>query len=105
MRLERFLVILTLTLLSLAPAAAQYRRKFPLPAPGVPGSLGVNIHFTDPRQGAMEQLAAAGFRWIRMDFTWGGGERVKGEYNFAPYDRLMAQLDRHKIRPIFILDY
>ncbi len=105
MRLERYSLALALLLTAMAPAAAQYRQKFPLPVPGVPASLGVNIHFNDPRAGEMEQLAAAGFRWIRMDFSWGGIERVRGQYDFAAQDRLMAHLDRHKIRPIFILDY
>ncbi|HLK61232.1 MAG TPA: cellulase family glycosylhydrolase [Chthonomonadaceae bacterium] len=71
----------------------------------VPDALGVNIHFTDPRPGEMEQLAGAGFRWVRMDFFWGGIERRKGVYDFAAYDRLMATLKAKKIRPIFILDY
>jgi len=105
MRLKRIALILILLIVTMAPAVAQYRQKYPLPTAGVPGSLGVNIHFNDPRTGEMEQLAAAGFRWIRMDFTWGGIERVRGQYDFAAQDRLMAHLDRHKIRPIFILDY
>lgn len=105
MRYERTLLTLSLLLIALLPAGAQYRRQYPLPTPGVPASLGVNIHFTDPRAGEMEQLAGAGFRWIRMDFAWDGTERVRGTYDFAPYDRLMASLEQHKIRPIFILDY
>src|SRR6476646_4254882 len=77
-----------------------------LPAPGlVPDGLGVNIHSTDPRPGEMEMLAAAGFRFVRMDFTWGGTERNRGEYDFAAYERLLAALDRHEIRAVFILDY
>src|SRR5438477_11253673 len=77
-----------------------------LPGLGVvPEGLGVNIHFTDPRPGEMEMLAAAGFRFVRMDFTWGGTERNRGEYDFAAYERLLAALDRHHIRAVFILDY
>ena len=76
-----------------------------LPGPVVPEGLGVNIHFTDPRPGEMEMLAAAGFRWIRMDFAWEGTEREKGKYDFGAYDRLMATLDKHRIRAMFILDY
>src|SRR4051794_10449603 len=93
-------LITTLLLVQMIPAGAQYREKFPLPSPGVPDSLGVNIHFNDPRPGEMEQLAAAGFRWIRQDFAWGGIERTKGQYDFAPYDRLMAALKPYHIRPI-----
>ena len=105
MRLNRLPLVFALLVLITLPAQAQYRKQYPLPAPGIPGSLGVNIHFYDPRAGEMEQLAAAGFKWIRVDFMWAGVERVRGQYGFAPYDRLMAHLDRNQIRPIFILDY
>ena len=73
--------------------------------PVVPWNLGVNIHFTDPRPGEMEELAAGGFRWIRMDFSWDATEREKGKYDFSAYDRLMASLKPYHIRALFILDY
>jgi hypothetical protein len=76
-----------------------------LPEVGVPGALGVNIHFTTPRAGEMEMLAAAGFKWVRMDLNWGGTERERGKYDFGAYDRLVAALEPHGIRAIFILDY
>ncbi len=76
-----------------------------LPDLVVPEGLGVNIHFTDPRPGEMEMLAAAGFRWVRMDFVWQATERKKGEYDFSAYDRLLKSLDEHKLRALFILDY
>ncbi|HZO88210.1 MAG TPA: cellulase family glycosylhydrolase [Chthonomonadaceae bacterium] len=98
-------LLMALALLAPAPGSAQNRRRHPLPVPSVPDSLGVNIHFTDPKPGEIEQLAAAGFRWIRMDFAWAGIEREKGRYDFSAYDRLVAALRPHKIRPLFILDY
>ncbi len=76
-----------------------------LPGPLVPEGLGVNIHFTDPRPGELEMLAAAGFRWVRMDFSWECSEREKGKYDFSAYDRLLSALDKHHIRAMFILDY
>jgi hypothetical protein len=76
-----------------------------LPPPIIPECLGVNIHFTDPQPGEMEMLAAAGFKWVRMDFTWAGSEREKGVYDFSAYERLAAHLDKHKLRALFILDY
>lgn len=76
-----------------------------LPPPVIPDCLGVNIHFTDPKPGELEMLAAAGFKWVRMDFGWGGTERKKGEYDFSAFDRLVAALDKFKIRAVFILDY
>jgi hypothetical protein len=34
----------------------------------VTDGFGVNIHFTQPKAGELEMLAAAGFKWVRMDF-------------------------------------
>src|SRR5467141_3956599 len=74
-------------------------------APVIPEGIGINIHFTDPQPGEMKMLAASGIRWVRMDFYWQRIETAKGCYDFTPYDRLMAVLDEHKIRALFILDY
>jgi polysaccharide biosynthesis protein PslG len=71
----------------------------------IPDGLGVNIHFTDPQPGELNMLAASGVRWVRMDFKWDITERVKGVYDFVPYDRLMAALQPFGIRALFILDY
>src|ERR1051326_3719291 len=68
-------------------------------------SLGVNVHFIDPRPGEVKMIADAGFRWIRTDFKWELTERDRGQYDFASYDRLLKQLDEFGIRPLFILDY
>lgn len=87
-----------------APAAATPAPKRTF-SPVVPDGLGVNIHFTDPKPGEMRQLAAAGFGIVRMDLTWAGTERKAGAYDFAAYDRLLAALDAHKVRALFILDY
>ena len=76
-----------------------------LPSPGTLDGLGVNIHFTHAKAGELEQLAAGGFRWVRMDFQWGGIEREKGAYDFSAFDHLLADLDRLKLRAYFILDY
>ena len=75
------------------------------PSPVVPEGLGVNIHFTDPKPGEMKMLAEGGFRIVRMDFGWGGTEREAGKYDFSAYDRLLAALEPHGIKALFILDY
>ncbi len=67
--------------------------------------LGVNIHFTDPRPGEMEMLAAGGFKWVRMDFHWASIEKEKGHYDFSAYERLLAALKPYGIHALFILDY
>src|SRR3954469_5865022 len=71
----------------------------------LPAGLGVNIHFTDPRPGEMKMLAEAGFKFVRMDFDWIRTEKQKGVYDFSAYERLLAALDQHQIRALFILDY
>jgi hypothetical protein len=58
----RMLIVLAVTLapaVALAAAAAP-ATKPALPGPDLPAGLGVNIHFTDPRPGEIEMLAAAG---------------------------------------------
>ncbi|MDR3405922.1 MAG: hypothetical protein P4L99_25780 [Chthoniobacter sp.] len=97
---------LCLLMLCLGLVAARAAEPHPsLPPPVIPDCLGVNIHFTDPRPGELEMLAAAGFKWVRLDFGWQGTERKKGEYDFSAYDRLVAALDKFQIRAVFILDY
>jgi hypothetical protein len=93
-----WLTVLFSPLVSAAPPSM-------LPSPTLPDGLGVNIHFTDPRPGEMEMLAAAGFHWVRMDFDWAAIEKTPGRYDFSAYDRLMAALATYKIRALFILDY
>ncbi len=95
---------LVVALLIAVPTQAQSGPQA-LPTAGTTESLGVNIHFTDPRPGEVEQIAAAGFRWVRMDYFWASIESKRGSYDFSAYDRLLAALKLHKIRPIYILDY
>jgi hypothetical protein len=85
------------------PATAQVHLS--IPGPAVPEGLGVNIHFTDPLDGEMELLAAAGFRWVRMDLGWAGIERERGVYDFSAFDRLVGHLEKHRLKALFILDY
>src|SRR5438128_563716 len=73
--------------------------------PFISQGMGVNIHFTDPQPGEVRMIAAAGFRWVRMDFKWDATERERGQYDFSEYDRLMSALDESKIQALFILDY
>lgn len=71
----------------------------------IPDGFGVNIEFTDPQPGEMKMLSEAGFRWVRMDLKWDLTEPASGQYDFAPYDRLMSSLDQYRLRALFILDY
>jgi len=74
-------------------------------SPTVEESLGVNVHFIDPKPGEVKMIAEAGFRWVRTDFFWEVTERERGQYDFSAYDRLLKQLDDFHISALFILDY
>jgi hypothetical protein len=74
-------------------------------SPTVEESLGVNIHFIDPKPGEVKMISEAGFRWIRTDFVWEATERERDRYDFSAYDRLLKQLDDFQIHALFILDY
>ena len=71
----------------------------------VPHGAGVNIHFTRGHEQDLDMIAAAGIKWVRMDFGWGGTERKKHEYNWSAYEELTANLEKRDIRPYYILDY
>lgn len=74
-------------------------------SPAVEDSLGVNVHFIEPKPGEVKMIAEAGFRWVRTDFIWEVTERERGRYDFSAYDHLLKQLDEFHLRPLFILDY
>jgi hypothetical protein len=76
-----------------------------LAQPGVPQSLGVNIHFYQDRPGEMKMLTAAGFHWIRMDAHWAAEEKQKGVYNFSDIAALVSMITRNHLGAIVILDY
>jgi polysaccharide biosynthesis protein PslG len=76
-----------------------------LPALVLPEGAGVNIHFTRGHQRDLDLIAAAGFKFIRMDFSWSGTERAPGQYNWGDYDELTANLEQRGLRPLYILDY
>jgi len=84
---------------------ARSLRALPAEAANVVESFGVNIGFNEFRPGELKLLSEAGFRWVRTDFVWAVTEPVKGQYDFAAYDRLMSGLAQYGLRALFILDY
>lgn len=76
-----------------------------VPEPVVPLPFGVNIHFTQAPERELNLLAAGGFRFVRMDFTWSEIEKQKGAYDFSRYDVLVRDMTARGIRILFILDY
>ncbi|HRZ99631.1 MAG TPA: cellulase family glycosylhydrolase, partial [Candidatus Paceibacterota bacterium] len=76
-----------------------------LPPAVLPEGVGINIHFTRGHERDLDLIAAAGFKFVRMDFSWSGTERKRGEYTWADYDELTANLENRGLRALYILDY
>lgn len=92
-------MVALLGLLSVAATAAE------LPELIFPEGVGVNIHFVTEHTNDLDLIAAAGFKFVRMDFSWESTERKKGEYTWGDYEELTANLEKHGLRAIYILDY
>lgn len=102
MQIPRRCLLRLAALLLLAPVAGA---QVPLPILTREDAMGVNIHTTQPGPGELEMMRAAGFHWVRMDLTWAATEKQAGHYDFSSYDGLVAALDAHKMRALFVLDY
>jgi len=76
-----------------------------LTSTAIPAGFGVNIEFTDPQPGEIKMMSDAGLRWVRIDLKWDQTEPSKGQYDFSSYERLLAVLEEHRMRALFILDY
>jgi DUF1680 family protein len=76
-----------------------------LPAAAMPQGVGVNIHFVTGHERDLDMIAEAGFKFVRMDFTWGAIEREKGKYDWSGYDELTRNLEKRGLRALYILDY
>ena len=76
-----------------------------IPEPIIPNGVGVNIHFTTGNTPSLDMIAAAGFKFIRMDCSWSSIETSPGVYNWSAYDELISNLDQRGLRAILILDY
>ena len=94
------LKLLALSCLICASAAASE-----IPEPVLPAGVGVNIHFTIGHGHDLDLIAAAGFKWVRMDFVWAAIEQKKGEYDWQAYDGLTADLEKRGLGALYILDY
>jgi polysaccharide biosynthesis protein PslG len=76
-----------------------------IPSPVIPNGVGVNIHFVTGATQDLDMIAAAGFKFVRMDFSWESTEPKKGQYDFSAFDELTANLEKRGMHAIYILDY
>ena len=71
----------------------------------IPSGLGVNIHFYNGNKNDLKMLKDAGVGIVRMDVSWSGIEKLKGQYDFSHHDKLVKDLDSLGISILFIIDY
>jgi polysaccharide biosynthesis protein PslG len=93
--------------ISKSTPSPKFSSSLPEISPGsiTPAGLGVNIHFTEPRQGDIQMIANGGLGFVRLDFTWSEIERQQGKYDFSVQEKLIEALGEHGIRVLAILDY
>ena len=63
------------------------------------------FYFIRGHERDLDMIAAAGFKFVRMDFGWETTEASPGTYDWSAYDDLSAQLRQRGLRAIYILDY
>ena len=67
-------------------------------------SLGIAIHFIDDLIG-LQAAIQAGAKVIRTDLFWARVETRKGQYNFAPWDKLVSSSTSRGLKVVMILAY
>ena len=65
--------------------------------------LGVNLRLEETAD--IPQVAEAGFQAVRTDLFWSMVETEPGRYDFSRFDPFLDALQRHRLRPVLILDY
>jgi O-antigen ligase len=75
----------------------------------VPARYGANVALQqyssdEDLQRALGLLRAGGFVWLRQHFPWAEIEPQPGEYNWAPWDRLVAAVRGQGLELIAVLD-
>jgi hypothetical protein len=65
--------------------------------------LGVNLRLDEAAD--IPHVAEAGFEAVRTDLFWNIVEPEPGRYDFSRFDPFLDALQRHRLRPVLILDY
>ncbi len=76
------------------------------PTAGIPtlDSLGIAIHFADDLV-KLQAAVQAGAKVVRTDLFWAWAESAKGQYNFAPWDKLVSSSTSRGLKVVLILAY
>ena len=71
-------------------------------------SLGINSDLSrlggDERRDALDDMEAAGFKWLRQRFPWDAIEAEQGVYDWAPWDELVDSITQHNLDLVAVLD-
>jgi polysaccharide biosynthesis protein PslG len=94
-----------LSALWLAPGLLPLALGAQIPPAVIPAGVGVNIHFVTGHARDLDLITNAGFKFVRMDFSWQATERKAGVYDWTEYEELTAHLEQRGLRAIYILDY
>ncbi len=63
--------------------------------PAFASPFGVNAHI--PAAVVVDEIAAAGIQWVRIDFEWSRVEAEPDTYDWRVYDRLLERLEGHDV--------
>ena len=88
----------------------------PLPAPPPPAlvriadnriasSIGVGVHALQDVPGELDEVAAAGFKLVRVDVTWSTAERSPGDFDWSATDTQVKAIAARGMQPLLILAY
>ena len=97
------IILLCISLLTLCATASAEKPNVESPY-GVCAHLGGGQEF-DAMPANLVAMRAAGIRWARADFSWGGVEWRKGDWHFDHLDRVLDEADKAGITILPILDY
>lgn len=103
---------LWLMLLGLAVGIAHQQSQPPAPAqpsslaPRLGTGVGVALEGLSPEQRgeALDAIAAAGFRWVRQRIPWDQAEPTPGDFRWAPWDALVADVRSRGLELVAVLD-
>ena len=82
-----------------------YRQSYPLPDATDLSGLGINLMDANPTDAQFQMIQDAGFKYVRYDMTWAGIEKVKGVFDWAATDGVMAKANAHGLRVQVLLAY
>ena len=64
-----------------------------LPDSTIPQSCSVQLKGNNTKAADLDQVRAAGFKFVRRGFIWASVEKTKGVYDFSEYDRLVKDCE------------